>query len=82
MTRYCFIEDCDNEIPERSKSDCCSTCKAGLRYWDNRSNSDVIEYQRKLRIRQARMSTIAVPKPRRIAARSRTARSTESHARH
>lgn len=58
MKRYCLIDGCENEIGTRSKCDICKTCQQGLRYWDQRSHSDVIERQRKLTMYHSRLGRI------------------------
>jgi len=80
-TRYCIIEGCDNEVGKRSKRDICSCCSHGLRYWDDRPMSDMLEYQRKLGIRQGRMGMLTLGKSKRKAAARRPAvATTESRA--
>lgn len=36
-------------------SDICSTCKAGLRYWDNKDHADVLKREEHLQVLAARM---------------------------
>lgn len=79
MKRYCFIDGCDKELGPRQKSDICTTCQHGLRYWDGRDHADVIERQRKLGMWQARMSTIS-GKRRRSSAVARSARGADARA--
>jgi hypothetical protein len=64
MKRYCLIEGCENEVRKRSKRDICDCCSQGLRYWDERDHSDVIERQRKLKMYQSRMGTIVATRTR------------------
>lgn len=61
--RHCIVSMCANELGPKSKSDMCPTCRKGLRYWDDRPYADILEYQRKLQMRRARLGYIAKPKP-------------------
>lgn len=58
MGRKCIIDECENEVKERSKLDTCETCRATLNRWDKRSTAEVLEYKSKLTKFRARMSTI------------------------
>lgn len=54
--RHCIVSMCANELGPKSKSDMCPACRKGLRYWDDRPYADILEYQRKLQMRRARLA--------------------------
>lgn len=56
----------------------CSTCKNGLRYWDDKDHADVLRREEQLLVLSARMSRLAAMRTR----RSRSVKRTRSSARH
>lgn len=58
MGRKCIIDECENEISDRSKLDVCSVCRSALCRWDKRPTGEVLEYKGKLTKYHARMSTL------------------------
>lgn len=58
-TRNCLTEGCLRTIGERSKSDLCAHCRAGLRYWDERSHADVIQRREQLTMLHSRLAHLA-----------------------
>jgi hypothetical protein len=54
----CIIENCGNELSERSTLEICPTCRSSLYNWRKRKPAAVIERRKRLRKYDARMSTI------------------------
>lgn len=60
------------------KGDICSTCKSGLRYWDDKDHSHILKREEHLEVLSARMHRIAsTRKP-----RTKATRTTRAAARH
>lgn len=58
------------------KSDMCSTCRNGLRYWDNKDHADIVKREEHLEVLSARIHRLAANRPRKgkqMAARERGA---------
>lgn len=77
VKRYCITRNCDGEVGARSKSDMCPTCQQGLRYWDDREPSEVMERRRKLTMLHDRLGHMHT-KPKKKAAPARARRHSES----
>lgn len=60
------------------KSDMCSVCKAGLRYWDDKPHADILRREEHLEVLSARMHRIAGQRTRKATQRLR-ARTTARH---
>lgn len=63
--RYCIVENCDEILGKRCKSDMCRTCRNGLRYWDDKPYSSVLARIQQVGRIRARLGHIAKPKTRR-----------------
>lgn len=80
--RFCLIEGCVSELSERCVSDICKTCKQGLRYWDKRDHTEVLERRRKLTMYQSRMATVGGKRRPSVRAAARSSRTAQAHASH
>ncbi len=84
--RYCVIDGCDNQLGKRAKSEVCTCCQAGLRYWDDRDYTDILKRQDKLSMWGSRMKRIAGQRVSINSSRktrtARIARTAEAGARH
>ena len=61
-SRFCIVSGCPKELAPGARSDMCPTCKQGLRYWNNKPYTSVLEQQQRYSMLGARLDMITPKK--------------------
>lgn len=68
----CCIERCQETLSKFARDPKCRNCRASIGHWRARDPNDVVEYRRKLKVRDNRMAEVgSTPVRKRKGTRSR-----------